>query len=105
MTVDKTEPFKKAADEAYLRLVLDGAAGAPWAWECALRETVSALPIGAFAYPLCLDPKVQGLGLREAYFGAGRTKTHRLIFAIDGDVIRVRTVRSFSQPELTPADL
>ena len=105
MIVQETERFKDAADKIYLRFVLDGEAGAAWAWLDALQGILHALPIGASAYPLCLDPEVQGRGLREAYFGVGRSKTHRLIFEIDGDVVRARTVRSFAQDDLTPADL
>ena len=55
--------------------------------------------------PLCRDQFVQGLRLREQYFGVGRDNTHRLIFGVSGGSVTIFTVRSFAQDDLTPADL
>ena len=42
--------------------------------------------------------------LREAYYGLSR-RTHRAIFRIDGDVIRVLAVRHLAQDDLRPGDV
>lgn len=49
------------------------------------------------ARPLCLNQLVQNDGLREAYFGAGRRSTHRLIFRVRGLIVEVLTLRGFAQ--------
>ena len=48
---------------------------------------------------------MQGRGLREKYFGAGRKPTHRLIFRVTPAGVVVLTVRNFQQDALTPRDV
>ena len=75
------------------------------AWETAAFAEADSLVDMPAARPLCLDPAVQGHGLREAYFGAGKTNTHRLIFRVRGGTVQILNVRGFAQRDLTPADL
>ena len=105
MNVVRSEKFRDVSDRRYLWLVMHGEAGEAWAWECAVRRTVETLADNPERFPLCHDPTVQGRNLREAHFGAGRTKTHRLIFRVHEATVEVLTVRSFAQDDLTPADL
>ena len=42
--------------------------------------------------------------LREFYYGISR-RTHRAIFRIDGEVVRVLSVRHLAQDDLRPGDL
>ena len=63
---------------------------------------VAADPAGQ---PLCSDPAVRSLRLRQRTFGGGRTPTHRLVFESQGGAVRFLTVRHLAQDELIPADL
>ena len=73
-------------------------------WFEAVDEAIASLA-GSHGHALCLDPAVQGRGLREKYFGAGGADTHRLIFRVAGPAVEVLTVRGFAQDDLTPRDL
>ena len=73
-------------------------------WFAAVDRAVNSLA-DSQGHPLCQDPAVAGRNLREKYFGAGRTKTHRLIFRVRGSTVEVLTVRGLAQDDLTPADL
>ena len=42
--------------------------------------------------------------LRESYFGLSR-RTHRAVFRIDGDIVRVLAVRHLAQDDIRPGDL
>ena len=66
---------------------------------------MSDLPDGPGRHPRCTDPAVRNRGLRQRTFGVGSTKTHRLVFEIDGDVVRLLTVRGLAQDDLIPDDL
>jgi plasmid stabilization system protein ParE len=43
--------------------------------------------------------------LRQILFGLGRRPTHRAIFYIDGDVVRIVSVRHVAQGDLPTAEL
>ena len=74
-------------------------------WYDAALRAAAELADNPGGRPLCLDPALDGLGLREAYFGAGRKETHRLIFQTTLREVIVVTVRSFAEDDLTPRDL
>ena len=74
-------------------------------WFSAVDEALDSLAAMPESRPLVLDPLVQGRGLREHYFGAGRKNTHRLIFRVAGGAVEVVTVRGFAEDELTPRNL
>ena len=105
MRVERGPKFVDAADGRYLRLVIDGRSGDPSAWEAALNEAVAGLLPDPGRHSLREDPAVQGMGLRQRTFGVGRKRTHRLVFRIDGDVVRLMTVRGLTQRDLTPRNL
>ena len=110
MTVRETRRFRDEADRQYLWLVMYRPAGEAWAWENALNAALVELGLVGLGkdparFPLCQDPAVQGRGLRQVLFGRGGRPTHRLIFEIDGDVVRVLAVRGLVQADLTPGDL
>ena len=78
-------------------------------YDAALREA-TFLAHNPGGRPLCLDPAVHGRGLREAYFGAGRRDTHRVIFRVverprGGGVVEALTVCAFGRDDLTAGDL
>ena len=73
-------------------------------YDAALRRADSLMFMPE-SFALCLDPKVQGLGLREARFGTGKTESHRLIFRVDPVKVEVLTLRGLAQRDLTPRDL
>ncbi len=80
-------------------------AGLANTWHDAALEKADELVEMPAARALCLDPAVQGRGLREAYFGAGNSQTHRLIFRVRGAVVEILTVRAFAQDDLAPGDV
>ncbi len=43
--------------------------------------------------------------LRELVFGVGRSRTHRLIFSVEGEVVRIHAIRHFAQDYLSPDDV
>ena len=43
--------------------------------------------------------------LREFYYGLGSRPTHRAIFRIDGDIVRVLCIRHLAQEDIAPGDL
>ncbi|NNJ27864.1 type II toxin-antitoxin system RelE/ParE family toxin [Alienimonas chondri] len=105
MSVEESRRFRETADRQYLWLVMYRPAGEAWAWENALHAALAGLEEDPARFSLCQDPGVQDRGLRQAPFGPRGKPTHRLIFEIDGDAVRVLTVRGFAQPDLTPDDL
>jgi plasmid stabilization system protein ParE len=42
--------------------------------------------------------------LRALLYGSGKRKTHRALFRIDGDQVRVLAIRHLSQKDVTPDD-
>ena len=97
--------FVRQLDEGWRVLSARRGAAHANAWHDAALDEADALVDMPAARPLCLDPAVQGRGLREAYFGAGKTDTHRLIFRVRGGTVQILNVRGFAQRDLTPADL
>ena len=97
--------FLEELDEQWAKLLARHGAGHANAWHDAALNKADELSEMPEARALCLDPAVHGRLLREAYFGAGDTYTHRLIFRVRGSTVEVLTVRSFAQDDLTPADL
>ena len=105
MTVELTDGFEDAVARQYLWLVLYRPAGLAWAWELARKAAMADLADDPDRHPRCTDPAVRNRGLRQRAFGVGRTKTHRLVFEIDGVVVRLQTVRGLAQDDLIPDDL
>ena len=71
MPVLETADFRAARDETFAWLWDNRPADVAFAWYDASRRAVAELASMPQSYPQCLDPAVQGLGLREKYFGAG----------------------------------
>jgi hypothetical protein len=44
-------------------------------------------------------------GVRQLLYGLGRKRTHRIVFAVDGDEVIVFRVRHTSQAALKPDEL
>ncbi|QDT15194.1 type II toxin-antitoxin system RelE/ParE family toxin [Alienimonas californiensis] len=104
-TIRHMPEFLEELDAQWTVLLARRGAAHANAWHDAALNKADELIDMPEAHALCLDPRVQGFGLREAYFGAGETETHRLIFRVRGAAVEILTVRGFAQPDLTPGDL
>src|SRR5215218_1789295 len=56
-------------------------------------------------FPLAPETDLHPGGLRQFLFGVGRSITHRVIFTIDGDEVKIVTVRHVARRELQIDDL
>lgn len=57
------------------------------------------------SHPIANESPIDGIEYRNAIFGVGRTKSHRAVFRIDGDVVRIVRLRHHSQCFLSADDL
>jgi plasmid stabilization system protein ParE len=73
-------------------------------YKTALRR-IESLARDAHRCSRSTETKRLGIELFDAYFGLGRSRTHRLVFTICDDVIRVVTIRHLAQAPLTLDDL
>ena len=64
----------------------------------AMLETLKENPDG---FPLAHEARRLKLDLRELYYGSGRRKTHRVLFVIEGSLVKVLAVRHFAQRDVT----
>lgn len=56
-------------------------------------------------FPLAPESDLHPQGLRQLLFGVGRSITHRVIFTIDGDAVKIVAVRHVARCELHADDL
>jgi plasmid stabilization system protein ParE len=55
--------------------------------------------------PLAPETDLLPTGLRQLHFGVSRKATHRIVFTIEGQEVKVVRVRHFAQRELALDDL
>lgn len=74
-------------------------------WAVALKETEDAIAADPLAFPLIREEVDFDYPLREAWFGVGKKRTHRVIFAIcDTDIVAI-TVRHASEQDVKTEEL
>ncbi len=67
-------------------------------WLCGLEAVVTTLESDPHRFPVASQSDVVGRSFREALFGANPQKpTHRLLYVIDSDVVRVLAIRHHAQ--------
>ena len=74
-------------------------------WFAAVDATLDRLADSASGRPLCLDEAAEGTGLREIYFGIGRTPTHRMVFEAVGGSVTIFLVWATALGDFTAGDL
>ena len=75
-------------------------------WFVAADRAIESLAGTPEARPICRESDdLPGGTYREAYFGAGQSPTHRLVFRARGGAVEVVAVRGFGQRDLTARDL
>jgi plasmid stabilization system protein ParE len=57
------------------------------------------------SYPVSAEAADLGLSIRDGLIGTSRRPTHRAVFTVQGDVVKVLTIRSLRQAPITPDDL
>ncbi len=73
-------------------------------WRNALFARLSKLERMPEAWPLADEPDLAGTDVREFLFRHWR-HVYRILYRIDGDVVRIHRVRHASQDRLTAEDL
>lgn len=56
-------------------------------------------------FPIANESDQFDFVLRETHYGSGRSKTHRVLFRIVGEMVEILTVRHASQQDVTPDTL
>ena len=74
-------------------------------WFAAVEVALRSLDKNPYGRPLCLDEAADGTGLREHYFGLGKTTTHRLVFRVRDDTVEVLLVWPTALGDFTAGDL
>ena len=74
-------------------------------WYTEIHKSIQALRKTALQCPLAAESKLHPRGLRQMNFGIGRRPTHRIIFVVDEDSVRIVRVRHSSQRSLQEEDL
>lgn len=74
-------------------------------WYRGIHKAILALRSGADRHSRAPESDLHPTGLRQLLFGIGRRPTHRVVFAVENDVVLVVRVRHASQNALTREDL
>lgn len=74
-------------------------------WYAGILKAIDSLGKIAAQYPLARENEHFSYELRESYFGLGTRPTHRIIFVIDPDAVRVLAIRHAAQDDVAPEDL
>ncbi len=56
-------------------------------------------------FPFAPESDLHPHGLRQFLFGVGRSVTHRVVFTIDGETVKIVTIRHLARRELQADDL
>jgi len=74
-------------------------------WYTGIFKELQSLKENPGRFPISDETELCPTGLREMYYGLGRRPTHRVIFTIVGDAVRVLCVRHLSRRSITRDDL
>ncbi|MCA9270903.1 MAG: type II toxin-antitoxin system RelE/ParE family toxin [Planctomycetales bacterium] len=73
-------------------------------WYEGIIDAIKSLAKNAHGRPLARENAKSDHELRELHFGLGSRPTHRVIFVIDSDAVRVLSVRHVAQEDWQPTD-
>jgi len=74
-------------------------------WYARIGPVIKMLADGPDRCPASPETNLLPTGLRELHFGLGHRATHRIVFTIVGQDVRVLRIRHAAQRELTLEDL
>ncbi len=74
-------------------------------WYEGIYDVIQTLSNDPQRHPLARENHKSDDELRELHFGLGTRPTHRIIFVIDPDAVRVLAIRHVAQDDATPEDL
>lgn len=73
-------------------------------WHNSLNSAIRRLRENPDRFPLAHETETFPYRLREVLFGAGRRKTHRVLFVVRSRVVMVYAIRHVSQKDFDPFD-
>ncbi len=74
-------------------------------WMIGVDAVITALANRPERHPLAQESDRFPFEVRELQYGVGRRKTHRVLFAIREDVVRIYSVRHLAQDFVTAEEL
>lgn len=74
-------------------------------WYSGLLTTMNGLRRNPHSHPLAHESDDFPFEIRELLYGSGRRKTHRILFRIENDLVKVLAVLHIAQADLTPGDV
>lgn len=74
-------------------------------WYEKILPAIATLAENPDRCPISPESDFYPTGLRQLHFGSSRKRTHRIVFTIVGDEVRVLRVRHVAQQDLGPEDL
>ena len=106
MIVRPSSKAERQIREQYRWLRENRTAGHAAAWFRSLQAAKRAILPMPESRPICRESDdLPGGPYREHYFGAGRSKTHRLVFRVTPAAVEVVAVRGLRQRDLTAGDV
>ena len=100
-----TGPAKRDVREAYDWWAENRSAEQATRWYRGIAAAIKSLGRSPERFPPAWESDLLIQGVRQVLYGLGRRRTHRILFAIDGDTVVVFRVRHASQDALGPEDL
>lgn len=74
-------------------------------WYNGLLKTINRLRRNPHSHALAHESDDFPFEIRELLYGSGRRKTHRIVFRIENDLVKVLAVRHIARADLTPDDV
>jgi plasmid stabilization system protein ParE len=74
-------------------------------WYRGMHEAIRSLRQAATRCPQAPESELHPSGLRQLLFGIGRRPTHRIVFTLEENMVRIVRVRHASQRDLQSGDL
>ena len=73
-------------------------------WHKSLNSTLRRLRENPDQFPLAHETETFPYRLREVLFGAGRRKTHRILFVVRPNAVVIYAIRHVAQNDFDPLD-
>ena len=73
-------------------------------WHKSLNSTLRRLRENPDRFPLAHETETFPYRLREVLFGAGRRKTHRILFVVRPNAVVIYAIRHVAQNDFDPLD-
>jgi plasmid stabilization system protein ParE len=73
-------------------------------WQDGFFAAIDSLAENPRRYSLAHESEKFPYELRALLYGSGKRNTHRALFRIDGDEVRVLSIRHLSQRDVSPGD-